>query len=65
MNILKIVSVENSYGVVLPKEILERMGLKKGDALLVIETQNGIELTPYDPEVARQLEIAEQVRHED
>lgn len=64
---LKITTVGNSSGVILPKEILEKLRLKKGDSLLVIETPNGIELTAYDPVVAKQMEVAEKVmrKHRD
>ena len=55
----------NSVGVILPKEILERLRVKRGDSLYVIETKNGIELTAYNPDFARQVEIAERVMRED
>jgi len=50
---------------VLPKEILHRLRVDRGDTLYVIETPNGIELTPYDPEFARQMDVAERVMRED
>jgi putative addiction module antidote len=65
MSILKITTVGNSVGVIFPKEILERLRVKRGDTLYVIETRNGIELTPYDPHFAEQVETAERVMRED
>ncbi len=65
MTTLKLTTIGNSTGIVLPKEILERLRIKKGDSLHVLETPKGIELTPYDPEFAAQIEIAEQVMRED
>jgi putative addiction module antidote len=65
MNVLKVTTVGNSVGVILPKELLERLRVGKGDSLYVIETKQGIELTPYNPEFARQMEAAEQVMRED
>lgn len=62
---LKITTVGNSAGVVLPKEILERLRVKKGDSLYILETPNGIELTPYDAEFAEQFEVAKRVMRED
>jgi putative addiction module antidote len=62
---LKIISIGNSVGVILPKEILEQLRIGKGDAVYVSETRNGIELTPYDQEFAAQMQIAEQVMRED
>lgn len=62
---LKVTTVGNSAGVVLPKELLAKLRVQKGDTLLVLETPNGVELTPYDPELERQLAIAEEVMRED
>jgi putative addiction module antidote len=62
---LKLTTVGNSVGVILPKEILQRLRVGKGDTLYVLETPGGIELTPYDPEFAMQMEWAEQVMRED
>lgn len=58
---LKLVAVGNSTGVVLPKEILEKLRVARGDELMVLETPDGITLTTYDPELAEQMEIAERV----
>jgi putative addiction module antidote len=64
-NKLKITTIGNSTGVVLPKEILQKLRVEKGDSLFAVETPNGIELTPYDPEFAAQIETAERVMRED
>lgn len=65
MSILKLTTVGNSVGVILPKDILERLRVQKGDSLYVVETRQGIELTPYNPEFAAQMEAAERVMRED
>ena len=65
MGVLKLTTVGNSVGVILPKEILERLRVQKGDSLYVVETKQGIELTPYNPEFAAQMEAAERVMRED
>lgn len=65
MSVLKVTTVGNSVGVILPKEILERLRVGKGDNLYVIETKNGIELTAYDPKFVKQVEVAERVMRED
>ncbi len=64
-NTLKITTVGNSVGIVLPREILERLRVQKGDTLYALETPNGIELTPYDPEFVEQMQIAKKVMRED
>jgi len=48
-----------------PERNLERLRVKRGDSLYAIETKNGIELTAYNPEFAKQIEIAERVMRED
>lgn len=65
MTTLKLTTIGNSTGVVLPKEILQRLRVDRGDTLYVSETPHGIELTPYDPEFASQMEAAERVMRED
>ncbi len=65
MTALKITSVGNSAGVLLPKELLAKLRVEKGDILHVIETENGIELTPYDPEFDAQMAVAEDIMRED
>lgn len=62
---LKITTIGNSAGVILPKELLARLRLEKGDELHALETPDGIRLTVYDPEFAAQMEVAERVMRED
>ena len=62
---LKVTTVGNSTGIILPKELLEKLRIGKGDTLYVIETPRGIELSPYNEEFARQMEIAESIMRED
>ena len=64
-NKLKITTIGNSTGVILPKEILQKLRVSKGDTLFAIETSRGIELTPYNSELAEQMKLAEQVMRED
>ena len=65
MTALRLTTVGNSTGVVLPKELLERLRVSKGDSLFVTETPNGVELSPYNPEFAEQMAVAEKVMRED
>ena len=62
---LKITAVGNSAGVILPKELLARLRVGKGDALYATELPDGVKLTPFDPELAGQMEVAERVMRED
>lgn len=55
---VKVTTVGSSTGVVLPKEALSKLGVKKGDALFLVETKGGYELTAYDAEFEAQMEAA-------
>lgn len=59
MTTIKVTTVGNSLGVVLPRGILERLRVDKGDLLYLVETPTGIELTPYEPVFAAQMEALE------
>ena len=54
---LKLRSIGTSTGVILPKELLHRLKLKKDDVLFASETPEGYLLTPYDPEVEEQVKL--------
>lgn len=62
---LKITAIGNSAGVILPKELLTRLRVEKGDEIYALETPDGIRLTTYDPVFAAQMEVAERVMRED
>lgn len=53
--------IGNSDGVILPKEVLERLNLRTGDKLQVIETPNGLTLEPVDDTFEQQMEAARKV----
>lgn len=48
MTTLKVITIGNALGVVLPKEILERLQVEEGDCLNVVDTPQGIELPPLN-----------------
>jgi putative addiction module antidote len=47
-----------SVSATLPKEMASRLRLESGDRVLAVETERGILLTPYDPDVERALKVA-------
>ena len=57
----KVTTVGSSTGVVLPKEILAKLRVEKGDTLCFVETPNGFEITPYDPEFEQEMNAARSV----
>lgn len=56
MSSLKLTAVGTSTGAVIPKEMLARMKVGKGDTLYAIETPEGYLITPYDPAIEGELE---------
>jgi len=61
MTTLKLRAIGNSVGVVLPKELLAALKVGEGDTLHVVQTKDGVILTPLDPSVAEQLEAGRDV----
>ncbi len=61
MATLKITQIGNSLGLILPREIVERLHLEKGESVSVVETAQGIEITPFDPDFDKKLEAARKV----
>ncbi len=64
MHALKLTQIGNSVGVILPKEVLARLKLEKGDTLFVSDTPDGLTLTPYDPALEQQLEAGREFMRE-
>lgn len=62
---LKITAIGNSAGVILPKEILEKLRVSKGDSLTVTEQPGGLKLSPYDQDFAEAMTLAEEIMRED
>jgi putative addiction module antidote len=58
---VKVTTVGSSAGIVLPKEILAKLRVEKGDKLYVTETPSGIHLTPYRADFAAKIEAAKRV----
>ena len=64
MAVLKLTAVGTSTGIVMPKEMLNRMKVQRGDALHAIETPDGYLITPFDPAVAAQVEFGREFMKE-
>ncbi len=62
MTTLKLTAVGTSTGVIIPKEMLARMNVAKGDSLFVVEAPDGsYRLTPYDPSFADKMKKADDI----
>jgi putative addiction module antidote len=64
---VKITTIGNSVGIVLPKEILNRLHVEKGDSLYLLDTPEGVQLTPYDQDFAAEMDAAKRImrKHRD
>jgi putative addiction module antidote len=61
MTALKLTQIGNSVGLILPKEMLARLKLEKGDTVFATEAANGVMLTPYSAEFEAQMALARKV----
>jgi putative addiction module antidote len=63
--VLQIRKIGNSFGLILPRELLARFKLKEGDKLHAVEQpERGLKLTPYDPKYAKTMKIAREIMDE-
>jgi putative addiction module antidote len=61
MMTLKLTQIGNSVGVILPKELLGKLGVGKGDTVYAIDTPDGVRLSTADPEFEAQMEVARDI----
>ena len=61
----KLTTVGSSIGFIVPKEAAARLKVQKGGTLYLTEAPDGYRLTPYDPDFARQMELAEEIMQQD
>jgi putative addiction module antidote len=58
---IEIKKIGNSDGVLLPRELMQRLDLKRGQQLHVTELPGGgFQALPYDPDFERTMELAEE-----
>lgn len=57
----KVTTVGSSTGIILPKEVLSHLKIKKGDTVSFIETPNGVEITAFDPSFEEEMRQARKV----
>jgi putative addiction module antidote len=59
---LKVRKFGNSLGVVLPKEVIQRLRTGDGEALYLVEAPDGgYQLTPYDPGFEKKMAKADDI----
>jgi len=64
MYALKLTQIGNSVGVILPREMLAKLGMAKGDTIYAVDQPDGVRLTVADPDFAAQMEVARRVMKE-
>jgi putative addiction module antidote len=58
---LKVTQIGNSLGVILPKEVLAKLRVEKGDALFITESVDGVTLRANDEAFAKQMTQAREI----
>lgn len=56
---LTVRKVGNSLGVTLPAQVTQALHVREGDQIYLTPTRDGFRVTPYDPEFAEIMELAE------
>lgn len=61
MHTLKLTQIGNSVGVILPKEVLARLKLEKGDTVYLTDAPGAVTITPHDPQFEMQMDAARKI----
>jgi putative addiction module antidote len=61
MSYVKLIKVGNSVGLVIPKESLSRLNVSVGDTLILTDSPGSIRLTPYEENLAEQVEAGRRI----
>jgi putative addiction module antidote len=62
---LKLIAIGNSTGLILPKDLLQQLGVAEGDTLFPVRTPNGIELRRVEKDFAEQMQLAREIMRKD
>jgi putative addiction module antidote len=61
MHTLKLTQIGNSVGVILPKEVLAKLDVSKGDEIYLTESPDGLRITVHNPEFEAQMKAAREI----
>lgn len=64
MHTLKLTQIGNSVGVILPKEVLAKLDVSKGDEIYLTESPDGLRITVNNPEFEAQMKAARDIMKE-
>lgn len=62
---VKIVTIGNSAGVILPKEVPARLHARLGDSVYLSESASGFQVTAFTPDFEAKMAAAETIMRED
>jgi putative addiction module antidote len=58
---LKLRKIGNSVGVILPQATLDALRVSEGDTVYLTDAAEGYRITPYNPDFAAQMKIAQKI----
>lgn len=59
---IEIKKIGNSDGVILPRELMQRLDLKRGQQLHLVELAGGgFQALPYDPDFEATMDVADEI----
>lgn len=62
---IEIKKIGNSDGVILPRELMQRLDLKRGQELHIVELAGGgFQALPFDPDFDETMKIADELMDE-
>jgi putative addiction module antidote len=62
---IEIKKIGNSDGLILPRELMQRLDLKRGQQLHITELAGGgFQVLPYDPDFEKTMKIADEIMDE-
>ncbi len=61
----KVTTIGSPSGVILSREAMARLKVERGDVLYLTEAPGGYRISPYNPDFARQMALAEEIMRED
>jgi putative addiction module antidote len=64
MHTLKLTQIGDAIGLILPREVLERLKLEKGDSVFLTETPDGYAITPSSPGLNEQIQVGREFMRE-
>ena len=63
MSTLKLRKIGNSYGVILPKEVISRLKVEEGDSVYITESHDGYNISSFDPDFEETMKAFEAVSY--